>query len=139
MNVTKKHFIDFIKKIVEIATLQTSYVTIDECLKITNRRVNALEYIVCPRIEYVINYIFTELEEREKEDKFKIKKVLLNKAKAKENDEKTKSEFAGSKVQALPEGDGHGVDDGHAHEDDLEGGEMFADEDAQEENDILFK
>lgn len=81
---TKKHFYEFLKKIVEIATLQTSYLTIDECLKITSRRVNALEYIVIPRIEYIIKYIITELDERSKEEKFKIKKILANKKKHKE-------------------------------------------------------
>lgn len=56
--------------------MQTAYLAVEECLKITNRRVNALEFIVVPRIEYVVKYIFTELEERSKEDKFKIKKIL---------------------------------------------------------------
>jgi V-type H+-transporting ATPase subunit D len=71
---------------VEIASLQTSYLTLDECLKVTKRRVNALEYIVVPRIEGTRKYIETELEERAKEDKFKIKKVLANKKKHKENE-----------------------------------------------------
>ena len=75
------------KKIVEIATLQTSYLAIDESLKITNRRVNALEYIVIPKITYTINYIKTELDEREKEDKYKIKKVIKYKQKHKEEEE----------------------------------------------------
>ena len=96
LNITKKHFYEFLKKIVEIATLQTSYLAIDECLKITNRRVNAHEYIVVPRIEYTIKYIVTELDERAKEEKFKIKKVLQNKKKHKENEEM---------MRALPEGD----------------------------------
>ena len=96
LNITKKHFYEFLKKIVEIATLQTSYLAIDECLKITNRRVNALEYIVVPRIEYTIKYIVTELDERAKEEKFKIKKVLQNKKKHKENEEL---------MRALPEGE----------------------------------
>ena len=87
LNITKKHFYEFLKKIVEIATLQTSYLAIDECLKITNRRVNALEYIVVPRIQYTIKYIVTELDERAKEEKFKIKKVLKNKKKHQENEE----------------------------------------------------
>ena len=99
LNVTKKHFYEFLKKIVEIATLQTSYLSIDECLKITNRRVNALEYIVVPRIEYTIKYIITELDERAKEEKFKIKKVLQNKKKHQENDELVRA-------KALPSGDG---------------------------------
>ena len=64
--------------------------TLDETLKITNRRVNALEYIVIPRIEYTIKYIETELQERSKEEKFKIKKVLYNKKKLKAIEEAAK-------------------------------------------------
>ena len=67
--------------------MQTSYLAIDESLKITNRRVNALEYIVIPKITYTINYIKTELDEREKEDKYKIKKVIKYKQKHKEEEE----------------------------------------------------
>jgi V-type H+-transporting ATPase subunit D len=84
LNIAKKQFIEYITLIVSIASLQTSYKAIDETLKITNRRVNALEYIVIPRINNVMNYIFTELQERAKEDKFRIKKVLQNKKKHKE-------------------------------------------------------
>ena len=87
LNIAKKNFYEFLKKIVEIATLQTSYLAIDECLKITNRRVNALEYIVIPKITYTINYIKTELDEREKEDKYKIKKVIKYKQKHKEEED----------------------------------------------------
>ena len=74
--IARKQFFELMKRIVEIAELQTAYLAVEECLKITNRRVNALEFIVVPRIEYVVKYIFTELEERSKEDKFKIKKIL---------------------------------------------------------------
>ena len=118
LNITKKHFYEFLKKIVEIATLQTSYLAIDECLKSTNRRVNALEYIVVPRIEYTIKYIVTELDERAKEEKFKIKKVLQNKKKHKENEEM---------MRALPEGDKE-KDDVFNEEKDEEDDEL-ADED----------
>ena len=118
LNITKKHFYEFLKKIVEIATLQTSYLAIDECLKITNRRVNALEYIVVPRIEYTIKYIVTELDERAKEEKFKIKKVLQNKKKHKENEEL---------MRALPEGDKEKED--VFNEDKDEEDEELADED----------
>lgn len=75
----------------QIAELQTAYLAIDECLKITNRRVNALEFIVVPRIDYVVKYIFTELEERSKEDKFKIKKILQVKKTFQENEELEKA------------------------------------------------
>jgi V-type H+-transporting ATPase subunit D len=97
-NVTKKHFYEFLIKIVEIANLQTSYLTIDECLKITLRRVNALEFIVIPRIQYTIKYYITELDERSKEDKFKIKKILANKRKHKEAEEEFKELEKHSKV-----------------------------------------
>lgn len=91
MNVARKQFFELLKKIVQIAELQTAYLAVDECLKITNRRVNALEFIVVPRIEYVVKYIFTELEERSKEDKFKIKKILQVKKTAQERQEEEES------------------------------------------------
>ena len=88
LNVAKKHFLEYLKIIVEIATLQTNYRAIDESLKITNRRVNALEYIVIPKIQDTMKYIKQELDERAKEDLFRIKKVLQNKKKHKEIEEK---------------------------------------------------
>ena len=100
----KKNFYEFLKKIVEIATLQTSYLAIDESLKITNRRVNALEYIVIPKITYTINYIKTELDEREKEDKYKIKKVIKYKQKHKEEEEaqrELENKMLGSKEEKI--------------------------------------
>lgn len=99
LNIAKKHFLEYLSLIVSIATLQTSYKALDETLKITNRRVNALEYIVVPRIIFTMNYIDTELQEREREDKFGIKKVLQNKQK-----HKAKEEAAKMKEKAQEEG-----------------------------------
>lgn len=87
---TKKHFYDFLTQVVEIATLQTAYMSLDEALKITSRRVNALEYIVVPRIQYVIKYIDSELQERAREEKFKIKSVIATKKKKAELAEQQK-------------------------------------------------
>jgi len=61
--------------LVLLASLQTSLRTLDEALKITNRRVNALEFVVIPKLENTITYIKSELDELEREDTYRIKKV----------------------------------------------------------------
>jgi V-type H+-transporting ATPase subunit D len=64
-----------VESLIELASLQTAFVTLDEVIKITNRRVNAIEYVVKPKIENTISYIITELDEREREEFYRLKKV----------------------------------------------------------------
>ena len=41
----------------------------------TNRRVNAIEHVVIPKIENTINFISSELDEQDREEFFRLKKV----------------------------------------------------------------
>ncbi|RQM24522.1 hypothetical protein B5M09_001392 [Aphanomyces astaci] len=75
----REKFRVLLKALVKLASLQTSFVTLDEALKVTNRRVNALDNVTIPRIDKVIDYIVRELDELEREDFVRIKKVQANK------------------------------------------------------------
>ena len=48
---------------------------LDEVIKVTNRRVNALEHILIPRTENTIKYINSELDELDREEFYRLKKV----------------------------------------------------------------
>jgi V-type H+-transporting ATPase subunit D len=114
----KEKFTVFLTNLVRLASLQTSFITLDEALKVrpsevferkhhcfilsqsslvirpprhshspppplspplssqvTNRRVNALENVTIPRIEAILAYINRELDELEREDFTRLKKV----------------------------------------------------------------
>lgn len=49
----------------------------------TNRRVNALEFVLIPRINDIISYIKDELDEIDREDFVRLKKTQDNKKKKK--------------------------------------------------------
>ncbi|XP_030747333.1 V-type proton ATPase subunit D [Sitophilus oryzae] len=89
----KKNYQSAIKLLVELASLQTSFVTLDEVIKITNRRVNAIEHVIIPKIENTLAYIISELDEIEREEFYRLKKIQdkkkINKAKV----EKAKAEL----------------------------------------------
>lgn len=53
----RKAYISAIQLLVQLANLQTAFITLDTALKVTNRRVNALENVVKPKIENTISYI----------------------------------------------------------------------------------
>lgn len=88
----KKNYAKAVKLLVELASLQTSFVTLDEVIKITNRRVNAIEHVIIPKIERTISYIIGELDEGEREDFYRLKKVQKRKERIREEEQKLRDE-----------------------------------------------
>lgn len=71
----REKFTVFLNQLIKLASLQTSFVTLDEAMKVTNRRVNALENVTIPKIQNVLDYIDRELDELEREDFTRLKLV----------------------------------------------------------------
>lgn len=68
--------------------LQTAFVVLDEVIRMTMRRVNAIEYVIIPRLENTVSYIISELDEMDREEFFRLKKVKSKKERAQEEEEK---------------------------------------------------
>ncbi|KAJ3193314.1 H(+)-transporting V1 sector ATPase subunit D [Dinochytrium kinnereticum] len=84
-----------VEVLVQLASLQTAFVILDEVIKVTNRRVNAIEHVIIPKIENTIRFITSELDEQDREEFFRLKKVQAKK-KAKKEIEDAEREAAGS-------------------------------------------
>merc|ERR1719482_1454355 len=103
----RETFVKALELLTKLASLQTSFVKLDEAIKITNRRVNALEHVVIPRIENTIAYIISELDELEREEFFRLKKVQGKKK------EKIEAEMAAAAARGvLPAQEGPGQKEG---------------------------
>uniref|UniRef100_A0A7S2UQV4 V-type proton ATPase subunit D n=1 Tax=Attheya septentrionalis TaxID=420275 RepID=A0A7S2UQV4_9STRA len=71
----REKFTVLLNMLIKLASLQTSFATLDEAMKVTNRRVNALENVTIPKIQLVLDYIDRELDELEREDFTRLKLV----------------------------------------------------------------
>ena len=110
----KEKFGEYLKALIKVASLQTSFVAMDEALKVTNRRVNALENVTLPKIKNVIDYINRELDELEREDFTRLKMVKKKKEAAIKAAEMAAldGELAGAPVAPTPgKASGNGEDE----------------------------
>merc|ERR1711983_501989 len=116
----KKNYTAAVTLLVELASLQTSFVTLDEVIKTTNRRVNAIEHVIIPKIERTLSYIVSELDELEREEFFRLKKV---------QDKKKKIRKLKEAEEEARRARGEDLDD------DVGGGDML---EADHDEDLLF-
>merc|ERR1711979_51150 len=79
INACRETYFKAVTQLVRLASLQTAFKTLDEEIKMTSRRVNALEYVLIPRIEDTIAYITQEMDEQSREEFFRVKKVVEKK------------------------------------------------------------
>ncbi|EDW43995.1 GM18874 [Drosophila sechellia] len=88
----KKNYQSAVRLLVQLASLQTSFVTLDDVIKVTNRRVNAIEHVIIPRINRTIEYIISELDELEREEFYRLKKIQDKKREARKASDKLRAE-----------------------------------------------
>lgn len=96
----RKRWGDYLQALIRIASLQTSFLAMDEALKVTNRRVNALENVTLPKISKTIDYINKELDELEREDFTRLKMVKKKKEELIKAEEKAKAEKLAAQINS---------------------------------------
>merc|ERR1712087_167487 len=79
INACRDTYLKALTQLIRLASLQTAFKTLDEEIKMTSRRVNALEYVLIPRIEEIIQYITQEMDEQAREEFYRVKKVVEKK------------------------------------------------------------
>lgn len=122
----REKFTILLEMLIKLASLQTSFATLDEALKVTNRRVNALENVTIPRIDGVLGYISRELDELERED-FTRLKLVKGKKEMEQKAEEAKKEVEKATRKLA------GLDLGKENEQDI-----TAAFDANDDEDVVF-
>lgn len=79
LQLCKEEFCTLLNCLVKFASLQLAHSTLDRVIQTTNRRVNALEHVLLPKIEHSIQYVGEELDEQEREEFYRLKKVQSKK------------------------------------------------------------
>ncbi len=72
-----------LEQLVQCAPIERNLQILGEEVKKTNRRINALNEYLLPKLRSEVNLIKRVLEEREREDTFRLKKIKRKKAQAK--------------------------------------------------------
>ncbi|KZV86283.1 putative vacuolar ATP synthase subunit D [Exidia glandulosa HHB12029] len=97
----KEVYAKAVETLVELASLQTAFTVLDEVIRATNRRVNAIEHVIIPRLENTVAFILSELDEADREEFFRLKKVQGKKKRDAEQAEQQRKA-----IQGAPSGEG---------------------------------
>ncbi|KIM62132.1 hypothetical protein SCLCIDRAFT_120500 [Scleroderma citrinum Foug A] len=100
----KEVYAKALETLVELASLQTAFTILDEVIRATNRRVNAIEHIIIPRLDNTIKYIISELDEMDREEFFRLKKVQGKKKRDAATVERKKAASGAKKSAAAKKG-----------------------------------
>ena len=75
LDAAREEFSDALAKLIKLAEIESSIERMAGEIESTKRRVNALEYVFIPRLEATEKYISMQLDEREREDFFRRKRI----------------------------------------------------------------
>lgn len=142
----KNIYTKVVESLVQLASLQTAFVILDEVIKVTNRRVNAIEHVIIPRTENTIAYINSELDELDREEFYRLKKVQEKKQRdvvaldaemKRKRLEKAATSTDAAVADAVPDDDirGEGELDEHGQPDVEVGNQDIL---AEQEEDVIF-
>jgi len=93
----KEVYAKAVETLVELASLQTAFTILDEVIRATNRRVNAIEHVIIPKLDNTVKYIVSELDEADREEFFRLKKVQRKKKRDTEEAEEKRKRDMGEK------------------------------------------
>ncbi len=75
LEVTRKIFAEILEKALELAEHEKTLDLLSKEIMRTRRRVNILEHVIIPRLEATIKYLEMMFDEREREEKTRLKRV----------------------------------------------------------------
>ncbi|XP_045782347.1 V-type proton ATPase subunit D-like isoform X3 [Maniola jurtina] len=83
----KKAWLELLKRLILMMQLRTSFLMVEEANRNATKKSNVLAKIVIPRLNATAHYITSELEEKEREEVFRLKRVKQKKDSEKHMDE----------------------------------------------------